>query len=493
MRILIATWPRRLFLALGILVLSAGLMLAWMVHAEQTSARIYSDEELMKRLVIMPALLAFAVFSLSTAFMQRSALAATPKAEAAPAAVEPAKPFMAQVVGLEWLNPLQRRDYPTEWQLLWTLGLVKPNKNDDMVRTDPKKFTTLQPVAGIAFGNWGKETIRGYYRKYVDELLVLLRQRYLMNPSYFYTVASKDRKDWRELAGVHVELAVPAKRLDPVETQTYLQKEMVSFFEIGNRSAPDLWSRDTPPDVRITQGGANAGFTSLNAALDYLQAHPQESVWVMNWDAPSFPPNDEQLNENLAVLFLAGPDLKTERDPLAWIGRAATGNINDHERKAGTTRVIQAWKATIEAAAKNAGHGIENIHYTIHDAGKGSDAASERLAGLSRTLTETMLEFDYQKQTFNTAGLLGDMGAGSALTNMALAIARANHLGGSVLVAGTTDPEHPTAVVVAPPSKLTPIDPDKDWFRARGENNAYLPWWGHRHGESYGTLQGYSW
>ncbi|MET2477121.1 virulence factor, partial [Ralstonia sp. SM1864_UCD524_TZ4] len=80
-----------------------------------------------------------------------------------------------------------------------------------------------------------------------------------------------------------------------------------------------------------------------------------------------------------------------------------------------------------------------------------------------------------------------------ALTNMALAIARANHLGGSVLVAGTTNPEHPTAVVVAAPSKLTPIDPDKDWFRARGENNAYLPWWGHRHGENYGTVQGYSW
>ncbi|ONR84611.1 virulence factor, partial [Burkholderia cenocepacia] len=31
-----------------------------------------------------------------------------------------AAPFVAQVVGLEWLNPLQRRDYPTEWQLLWT-------------------------------------------------------------------------------------------------------------------------------------------------------------------------------------------------------------------------------------------------------------------------------------------------------------------------------------------------------------------------------------
>ncbi|MGA4348620.1 virulence factor [Ralstonia nicotianae] len=488
-----ATWPRRLCLALGILVLSAGLMLAWMMHDAQMTPRIYSDEELMKRLVIMPALLAGIVFLLGTALMQRSAQAATPKVEAVPAATQPAKPFMAQVVGLEWLNPLQRRDYPTEWQLLWTLGLVKPNKNDDMVRTDPKSFITLQLVADVAFGNWGKETFDGYYEKYVSKLMVLLADRYAMNSKYFYTVASENRKAWRELAGIHVELAVPAGRLDPVETETYLRKKMIGAFSIGNENFKSLWSRDTPPDVRIIQGGANAGFTSLNAALDYLQAHPQESVWVMNWDAPDFPSKEAKINENLAVLFLAGPDLKTERDPLAWIGRAATGNINDHERKAGTTRVIQAWKATIEAAAKNAGHGIADIHYTIHDAGKGSDAASERLAGLSRTLTETMLEFDYQKQTFNTAGLLGDMGAGSALTNVALAIARANHLGGSVLVAGTTDPEHPTAVVVAPPSKLTPIDPDKDWFRARGENNAYLPWWGHRHGESYGTVQGYSW
>ncbi|WP_197338092.1 virulence factor [Ralstonia solanacearum] len=488
-----ATWPRRLGLAMGILVLSAGLMLAWMVHDAQTTPRFYSDEELMKRLVIMPALLAGIVFLFGTALMQRSAQAATAKAEAATAAAEPAKPFMAQVVGLEWLNPLQRRDYPTEWQLLWTLGLVQPNKNDDMVRTDPKKFTTLQKIVGVAFGNWGKETFRGYYRKYVSELLVLLADRYAMNRKYFYTVASEDRREWRELAGIRAELAVPAGRLDPVETQTYLREEMISAFNIGNEYFKSLWSRDTPPDVRVTQGGANAGFTSLNAALDYLQAHPQESVWVMNWDAPDFPSKEAKINENLAVLFLAGPELKTERDPLAWIGRAATGNVNDYERKAGTTRVIQAWKATIEAAAKNAGRSIEDIQYTIHDAGKGSDAASDRLAGLSRTLTETMLEFDYQKQTFNTAGLLGDMGAGSALTNVALAIARANHLGGSVLVAGTTDPEHPAAVVVAPPAKLTAIDPDKDWFRARGENNAYLPWWGHRHGEKYGTVQGYSW
>ena len=30
------------------------------------------------------------------------------------------------------------------------------------------------------------------------------------------------------------------------------------------------------------------------------------------------------------------------------------------------------------------------------------------------------------------------------------------------------------------PAELTPINPDKDWFRARGANKAYLPWWGMR-------------
>ncbi|MDS0796468.1 virulence factor, partial [Burkholderia pseudomultivorans] len=49
-----------------------------------------------------------------------------PMSAPAPSTPVQEKSFAAQVVGLEWLNPLQRRDYPTEWQLLWTMGLVKP-------------------------------------------------------------------------------------------------------------------------------------------------------------------------------------------------------------------------------------------------------------------------------------------------------------------------------------------------------------------------------
>nr|WP_243772166.1 virulence factor [Burkholderia anthina] len=447
----------------------------------------------MKRFVVLPGLAALAVFMFTTAMMRpaQATPGQEPAGNAARAAEEPAKPFVAQVVGLMWLNPLQRMDYPTEWQLLWTQGLVAPNKNDDMVRTDQKSFTTLQSVAGIAYGNRGTETFKGFYHKYMFKFPLLLSSRYSGNPKYFYTVAPADKKDWRELAGIRVELAIP-DRLEPDDSRSYLSDSIRKTFSIGNTYFPKMWSNPTPPDVHITQGGANTGFTSLNNALAYLQANPDKTVWAINWDAPSFPPTDAQINENLVVLFLAGPNFNTEREPLAWIGKAATGNTQAFERKVGTTRVVQAWKATIDEAARNAGVAVPDLEYIFHDAGKGSDASSSRLAALSQTLTETLPEYDYMKQTFNTAGLLGDMGTGSALTNVALAIGRVNHFGGNALVAGTTDLEHPVAVIVRPPSKLTPIDPTKDWFRARGGNNAYLPWWGRRHDTDYG-MQGYSW
>lgn len=445
----------------------------------------------MKRLLIVLFRVAIMAFVASTIMMVKPAQAVTvPQKDAAALNTsEGAQPFVAQVVGLEWLNPLQRRDYPTQWQILWTMRLVQPNKNDDMVRTMPQKFAKLQSIGALVYGNQGEETFKGFYHKYVRKVLGLFGDRYVMNAKYFYTVKSKRKSDWRELAGIHVEFAVP-DGLDAGEAQGYLQESIIDYFEIGNKYALDLWSKDTPPDVHVNQGGANAGFTSLNRALDYLQANPDKSAWVMNWDAPNFPPKDAQINENMVVLFLVGPNFKTEREPLAWIGRAATGNVRDYETKAGTTRAVQAWKATIDSAALNAGVTVPSLNFVVHDAG-GGEASSERIGALSRTLTEVLPDYNFREQTFNTPALLGPMGTGTALTDVVLAIGRANHLDEKVLVAGTTDAQHPTAVVVVPPSRITPIDPDKDWFRARGENNAYLPWWGRRYDTNYG-MQGYS-
>ncbi|MYM41203.1 virulence factor [Pseudoduganella sp. CY13W] len=486
-----ATRPRRVgwaFLAF-LLALGAMILLKWQTEAEST--HILTGGELMRSFLALPALAASITLILLSACAQPHSPALAPATtEILPS---PAQPFMAQVVGVQWLNPLQRRDYPTEWQLLWTLGLVKPNRDDDMVRTQPQRFSTLQAVAPIAAGGNGSETFDGYHEKYITELLYNFHDVYFSSSRYFYNAHSlEDKTTWRELAGIHVEYALPDGKLDPVEATNYTRDRITRCFDIGNVHFPNAWTRNTPPDVRVTMGGPNAGFTSLSSALDYLQTHPNETVWVMNWDAPSFPPKDEQINENMVLLVLAGPNYKTERDALAWIGYPSSVASADFAHQEGQPApIMQAWQATLKAATHNAGKQNLDIGYVIHDANKGHADSSDRIANLAHLLALEVPELDFMQQTFNTPALLGEMGAGSALTNVALGIAYANHFGRNVLIAGTTDPARPTAVLVAPPAKVRPIDPNEPWFRARGENNAYLMWWGIRH-DAQPHSQGYS-
>jgi len=46
-------------------------------------------------------------------------------------------------------------------------------------------------------------------------------------------------------------------------------------------------------------------------------------------------------------------------------------------------------------------------------------------------------------------------------------------------------------VVVAPPAVVRPVDHEQPWFRARGGNTVFLPWWGRRFDARPGS-QGYS-
>ena len=441
----------------------------------------------MTRFLAFPAIAALGAFALTACTTKP-----IPDSSDVVQKAAPGQPFMAQVVGVQWLNPLQRRDYPTEWQLLWTLGLVQPNKDDDMVKAKPGKYSTLQSVGSIAVGNDGEETFKGYHKKYVRKLTAIFHDIYFSSSTYFYNAHSlNDKTTWRELAGIHVEYALPEGRLDPVDAANFTSDNIIGTFNIGLVEHPTTWSRSTPPDVRVTMGGPNAGFTSLDAALDYLQAHPNETVWAMNWDAPSRP-KDRQINENMVLLVLAGPNYKTERDALAWIGHTATKSSAEFEQNQELPpRIAQAWKATLDAATRNAGKQNTDIGYVIHDANKTHPDSPIRLANLARVLATEAGELDFLSQTFNTPALLGEMGAGTALTNVALGIAYANHFGKNVLVAGTSDQDHPTAVLVVPPEKVRPIEYDKPWFRARGENNAYLMWWGIRHDADW-RMQGYS-
>lgn len=396
-----------------------------------------------------------------------------------------------QVVGLIWLNPLQRRDYSTEWQILWTLGQVKPNNNDEMLRKEPKEFSSIQYVSLVADGNNGESSPLHYHQQYLGQLARLLHDNYYSDPEYFYNVHDlKRKKSWRELAGIHIEYALPNNKFDTTIARQSTLEKIENTFAIGAPFRPTLWTRADPPVVNVTAGGPNAGFTSLKAAIDYLEANPDKTAWAMGWDAPSFP-REKQINENLVVLVLAGPTYKTGRSALAWIARPEAGNVQDVSPGGETPRTVQAWQATMHKASGNANIKADKIGYVIHDANNTHPDSSTRLGPLAQTLTTEVPDLDWLQHSFNTPALLGEMGAGSALTNVALAIGYANHFGKHVMVAGTTDPAHPTAVVVSPPAVVRPIDPDKPWFRARSMSNAYLPWWGLRD-DAPPQPQGYS-
>jgi hypothetical protein len=449
-------------------------------HFQIGSPHLISDGEFLMRLFVAPVIGAALIFTfLGCGGVGIAKMGAQPTP---PHQASPVGPFQAQVVGLQWLNPLQRRDYPTEWQLLWTMGIVKPNINDDMVKSDPDDFSSVKTVAAIAYGQNGTASFASYHSQYISDLANRFRDIYFSDSHYFYNAHSlKDKSSWRELAGVHVEYALPEGKLDPVIARDDTIKRIVSSFDIGNTSFPNSWTRSTPPDVRITMGGANAGFTSLAAGLDYLQSHPAETVWVMNWDAPSRP-KDKQINENMVLLVLAGPDYKTGRAPLAWLPYPAVKKTADFTaNQHGQSRQFNAWKATLDQAALNAGVPKQSLGFVIHDANNQPQHASDRVAILARTMREEVPGIDFMAHTFNTPALLGDMGAGTALTNVALAIAYANHFGKNVLVVGTNDQDQPTATVVLPPPVIRPIVPGANWFRARGGNHMYLPWWGLRH------------
>lgn len=147
MRHWIATLPRRLGWSMCVFSLAFGIALWSVLQAPPVDVPL-EEGLLMKRLLLMPALLALAVLFLTSACANKAPVA-IPIAAVESAA--PQQPYMAQVVGVQWLNPLQRRDYPTEWQLLWTLGLARPNKDDSKVKENPVRFGKVQSIGMIAY------------------------------------------------------------------------------------------------------------------------------------------------------------------------------------------------------------------------------------------------------------------------------------------------------------------------------------------------------
>ncbi|MBS0349389.1 MAG: hypothetical protein JSR69_23330, partial [Proteobacteria bacterium] len=297
MKTLFSNWVRIVGVATTVFLIAMSLMLLVAWHFDsQAPSHFWTAEEIMTRLFAFPTFTAALVVTWSL-LGSPSIASATASSSLAPITLQ--HQFKAQVVGVQWMNPLVRRDYPTEWQLLWTQGLATPNKNDEVVKEKPKKFSSVQPVAAIVWNINGTVTFPNFFSGYMEEILHPFGSRYAMNADYFYTIQPKSSKDWRELAGIHIEFALPDTPLLTGEKATHIvQNAMNEEFEFYD---PELSTRDIPADVHVSVGGASVGFTSLTAALDYLKTHPKESVWAMTWDSPDHP-KDEQMTENCVLL-----------------------------------------------------------------------------------------------------------------------------------------------------------------------------------------------
>jgi len=451
-----------------LVAVSFGISLLPLLQMSGVEIEYLAREEWIRRLLIVPLTVSFYVFVVCFALVGFD----SPETEATGESVSarqdlPEQRNLAQVRGVIWLNPSFRRDCPTQWRILRTLGLIKEDNDGDIMQGTAAHAGTSWTALTIAAQSEGK-SLEQAHESAIDEMLAQLgRMR---------SELSSEREDIGE---IRVEHAIPAYRLDPVEVQEYVRTRIAHEYAAADVALGEDSSNGLFPDVHVMSGGANVGFASLDAALDYLTEHPAKRVWVMNWGTVDCPSADKRSNENMTLLVLGGPGFKGANAPLAWIGKAATGNIRDYVPKPGAVRAIEAWRDAVAMAAANANREVADIDYVIHDAGASSDVAVARLGTLGRALTETLAAFDYRKQIFNTAASLGDMGAASALTNVAMAIGRAEHVGNTVLVAGTTDSDRPVAVVVVPTLKRRDAVGRKSGrYSAHGGSSVCGPWWG---------------
>ncbi|CAG9179319.1 hypothetical protein LMG23992_03974 [Cupriavidus laharis] len=132
---------------------------------------------------------------------------AWPRMQASSSPGDPA----ALVLGVQWINPLMWRDYPTQWNLLWSQGLAQPNANDK----EAARFKLGDPVGQLTYGVPRSKRVEDYpnitleyWSALRDLLYVPLRTftPYAIDPNYFYSVRmGTDRPDYmdtRIFAGV---------------------------------------------------------------------------------------------------------------------------------------------------------------------------------------------------------------------------------------------------------------------------------------------------
>jgi len=152
---------------------------------------------------------------------------AWPRMQTAAAQTDPAKAPAAVLLGVQWLNPLMWRDYPTQWNLLWAQGLAQPNAND----LQAPKFKLGDAVGELTGGMDRNKRLEDYPQvkrdrfvgAFNDLVTAPLRsfRAYPADPNYFYSIRTgTSRPDFMDAI---VFAGMPREW---VNTQTYYDFEI---------------------------------------------------------------------------------------------------------------------------------------------------------------------------------------------------------------------------------------------------------------------------
>ncbi|WP_414249735.1 hypothetical protein [Cupriavidus taiwanensis] len=128
----------------------------------------------------------------------------------------------AYVLGVQWMNPLMWKDYPTHWNLLWVQGLADRNPSD----TDSPHLK-LGDAPGLLVQGvnpvWKDDNPNPVYWEALEDLikepLYSLGYHTAANANYFYSIRNGTRR--RDFADIRVFAGMPQAWIN---TPTYIKE-----------------------------------------------------------------------------------------------------------------------------------------------------------------------------------------------------------------------------------------------------------------------------
>ncbi|WP_316891311.1 hypothetical protein [Ralstonia edaphi] len=288
---------------------------------------------------------------------------------------------------------------------------------------------------------------------------------------YYLTKMYNDGGTPRRGLGADAELAIGLPTFTPKAARRLFTSEIFSEAEAMSLK---LYPQTKVPDVTVMAGDETVGFYDLKEAIAYLNANPCKTVWVYTMDAPGYPKGG-RTDENSVLLILGHPNADWGYTPLSalYIPQHHEGGIGAKAATPGG-----AWSAlmqTMQAQAPS-DHPVGRVY---HDVDKHVDNVNKLVGPLRAAVHQQWPDLDPIENVRSVSEhAIGGLRAASAGLNIARATAYADQTGNSAVVTSAADSDDVWSVLVAPPPGWVKRDPPKQWPRAGGRTNAYLPWFG---------------